>query len=213
VLRDAPPKRNNRAFSTLPNCSSYVVNLPPDPPATTLYFYDSYLNRVNVPNLHKYIRFAHNNLRGFGPLRGLDKISPETRFCTNFGAMRSETPHNSTSVIPSGVEEPCVRSGQRGPRFSGGARLQSGRRRRTERPNPAPEGRPTIAQDVVQERQSWTKSWVIRIRVRAEKDSGIANPPDRANSRTPAHSSFSNRSAALSTISQKMESFSILTSP
>jgi hypothetical protein len=56
VLRDAPPKRNNRAFSTLPNCSSYVVNLPPDPPATTLYFYDSYLNRVNVPNLHKYIR-------------------------------------------------------------------------------------------------------------------------------------------------------------
>jgi hypothetical protein len=67
-----------------------------------LYFYDSYLNRVNMPNLRKYIRLVNSNLRGFAPLRGLDKISPKTRFCTNFGAIRSNTPHNSTSVIPSG---------------------------------------------------------------------------------------------------------------
>ena len=43
------------------------------------------------------------------------------------------------------------------------------------------------------------------------KDSGTANPPAQPKSTPPAHFSFSNRSAALSIISQVMESFSILT--
>ena len=43
-------------------------------------------------------------------------------------------------------------------------------------------------------------------------DAGIANPPDRTERRSPAHLS-SNPSAALSIISQVMESFSILTLP
>jgi hypothetical protein len=88
VLRDAPPRRNNRAFSTHPNCSLYVVKLLSGPPATTHYFYDSCLNRVNPPNLRKYIRFMRNDLRGIGLLRGLDKISAKTHCCTNSGAVR-----------------------------------------------------------------------------------------------------------------------------
>src|ERR1700678_1219745 len=88
VLRAALPRRNKRAFSTLPNCSLSVVKLPRGRPATTHYFYDSQLQRVNTPTLQKYIRFMHSNLRGIGLPKGLYKISPKTRFCTNLGAFR-----------------------------------------------------------------------------------------------------------------------------
>jgi hypothetical protein len=55
-------------------------------PRNKHYFYDSYLNRVNIPTLQNYIRLVHNNLRGNGLLRGLDNISAKTGFCTNSGA-------------------------------------------------------------------------------------------------------------------------------
>jgi hypothetical protein len=44
-----------------------------------------YFSQVNN---HEYIRFARNDLRGIGLLRGLDKISAKTHFCTNSGAVR-----------------------------------------------------------------------------------------------------------------------------
>ena len=108
VLRAAPPRRNKRAFSTLPNCFLSVVKLPRGRPATTHYFYDSQLQRVNTPTLQKYIRFMHSNLRGIGLPKGLDKISAKTRFCTNLGANRSKTPRGTKSDIPSEVEGRCV---------------------------------------------------------------------------------------------------------
>ena len=87
MLRAAPPRRNQRAFSTLPYCSLSFVKLLTGW-KTTHYFYDSYLNRVNPPTFQKYIHFAHNNLRGIGLLRGLDNFSAKPRFCTNLGAVR-----------------------------------------------------------------------------------------------------------------------------
>ena len=106
----APRRRGakKRAISTLPNCSLSVVKLPRGRPATTHYFYDSQLQRVNTPTLQKYIRFMHSNLRGIGLPKGLDKISAKTRFCTNLGANRSKTPRGTKSDIPSEVEGRCV---------------------------------------------------------------------------------------------------------
>ena len=82
MLRGAPPRRNKRAFSTLPNCFLYIVKLLSDPQETH-YFYDSDSNRVNPPTFQKYILFPHNNLRRIGLPKGLDNISPKTSFCTN----------------------------------------------------------------------------------------------------------------------------------
>jgi hypothetical protein len=59
---------------------------------------------------------------------------------------------------------------------------------------------------------SWEGHDFSRAIKNQKKDSGTANPPDRTESRSPAHLS-SNSSAALSIISQVMESFSILTLP
>ena len=91
MLRAAPPRRKKRAFSTLPNCSLYVVKLLPDPRANTHYFYDNSWNRVNPPTFQKYIRPVNNSLRGFEPLRGLDKISAKIKNCTICATLR--VPH------------------------------------------------------------------------------------------------------------------------
>ena len=104
MLRDAPPRRNQkRAFSTLPNCSLSFVKLLTGW-QTTHYFYDSYLNRVNPPILQNYIRFLHNNLRGIGLLRGLDNFSAKPRFCTNLGAVHiSRVPGGPALIIVEGA--------------------------------------------------------------------------------------------------------------
>ena len=49
---------------------------------------DSDSNRVNPPTFKKYIIFPHNDIRRIRLPRGLDNISPKTRFCTNLGAVR-----------------------------------------------------------------------------------------------------------------------------
>jgi len=82
------------------------VKLPRGRPATTHYFYDSQLHRINTPTLQKYIRFMHNNLRGIGLPKGLDKISAKTRFCTNLGANGSKRPHNPKSVFQQQICHP-----------------------------------------------------------------------------------------------------------
>jgi len=48
----------------------------------------------------------HNNLRGIGLPKGLDKISAKTRFCTNLGANGSKRPHNPKSVFQQQICHP-----------------------------------------------------------------------------------------------------------
>jgi 20S proteasome alpha/beta subunit len=82
VLRDEPARRKKRAFSTLPNSSLYVVKLLSDPPATTHYFYDSCLNRVNPPNLQKYIQdyLLHKSRARMIKAKPLPFIAPRKPF-------------------------------------------------------------------------------------------------------------------------------------
>jgi hypothetical protein len=61
-------------------------------------------------------------------------------------------------------------------------------------------------------REEFGKGTTSVVPTSQKKDSGIANPPVRIKTTPPAHFS-PNPSAALSIISQVMESFSILTLP